>query len=58
MTGLMARVHQACRAAQAWVERLEADANVWDQNAFNDLRHLGGTEPALDLPAPQDRLWK
>ena len=30
-----------CLAWQEWVDILEKDANIWDQNAFNDLFRRG-----------------
>lgn len=42
---------------QEWIDAIEKDLSVWDQNAFNDLARRGGPKPlaegdaALDLPA-------
>ncbi|KAK2076685.1 hypothetical protein QBZ16_005445 [Prototheca wickerhamii] len=34
--------------AEEWSRVLDADAKVWDQNAFNELLHRGGPEPEGD----------
>lgn len=39
---------------QEWVDVLEKDANVWDQNAFNDLFRRA-SQP---LPDRADRLFQ
>lgn len=42
------------RSAQEWVDVLEKDDKVWDQNAFNDLYRRG----ARLLPDRTDRLFE
>ena len=39
--GIMLLRHSAKELAKEWVEKLEKDDKVWDQNAFNDLFRLG-----------------
>lgn len=39
---------------QEWVETLEKDENVWDQNAYNDLMRRG----SRPLPERADRLFE
>jgi len=39
--GIMLLRHSAKELAKEWVEKLEKDDKIWDQNAFNDLFRLG-----------------
>jgi len=39
--GIMLLRHTAKELAKEWVDRLEKDDKIWDQNAFNDLFRLG-----------------
>jgi hypothetical protein len=39
---------------QEWVDVLEKDSNVWDQNAFNDLFRRG----SRPLPERKDGLFE
>ena len=41
------------RALQEWVDKILADENYWDQNAFNDLMVRG----AIVEPRRKDRLF-
>ena len=43
-----------CRRLQEWVNVLEKDSNVWDQNAFNDLFRRG----SKPLPDRKDHLFE
>jgi hypothetical protein len=57
--GAMMFRKNSLRFVEEWVDAIEKDLSVWDQNAFNDLarrgrpKPLGDKEddPALDLPA-------
>lgn len=46
--------HTSSSLLQEWVDILENDANVWDQNAFNDLFRRG----SKPLPDRTDRLFE
>ena len=46
--GIMLLRHTAKDLAKEWVEVLEKDDKIWDQNAFNDLYRAGGSASVKD----------